>query len=208
MGTPAALYMECPSCGRSPHRVIRGRISKGKDIVLEGVVRCLRCGYTRRETYREGAVREVPLIVSHRESSERTTLALSPEETVNVRDRFDIEGGMVEVTAIEVEGRRPTQALAKEIDTLWSKRVDRVEVKFSLNKGRKTLSYSLEVPPDEEFEVGSLVDLGRERGVIHRLKTSRGLLKEGRAAAEEIKRVYCKGVRPQWRRRRSRRSRS
>ncbi|MEE9237565.1 MAG: HVO_0476 family zinc finger protein [Thermoplasmata archaeon] len=195
METPSGLYVECPNCGRVPHRVIRGRISSGEEIVLDGVVKCLRCGFTRRETYRERALRTVPLIVSYKKSSERTSLELSPSEVVRVGDRFDVEQGKVEVTSIEVEGRRVVEAVAQGIGAVWSKLVDRVEVKFSINKGRKTLSYSLEVPPDEEFEVGALLKFGKERCVIHRLKTTRGLLKKGRATASEIRRVYCKGIR-------------
>ncbi len=162
---------------------------------MEGVVRCLRCGYTRRETYREWTPIGVPLILSHQETSERTILEISPKETVRVGDRFDLEVGTAEITAIEVKGRRVDETLAEEIDVLWSKRVDRVDVKFSLNKGGRTLSYSQEVPSDEEFEVGSLLELGKERCVIDRMKTKRGLVKEGRATADEIRRVYCKVIR-------------
>ncbi|MFQ5838003.1 MAG: HVO_0476 family zinc finger protein [Thermoplasmata archaeon] len=195
MEPPSALYLECPSCGRAPHRVVRGRISRGKQIVLEATVRCLRCGFTRRETYREWAAQKVPLIVSHGDSSRRTELEVFPKEVVRVGDRHLVGDLMVEVTSIEAGGKRMREAPAEEIDALWSKRVDRVQVKFSLSKGRRTISYSMEVLPDEEFEIGDLVEFGRDRGVIHRIRTTHGLLKEGAARAEEIRRVYCKGLR-------------
>lgn len=195
MEAPSALHLACPNCGRTPHRVVRGRVSRGREIVFEGTVRCLRCGYTRKETHREWAARTVPLIVSDRDASQRSELELSPQETVRVGDRLPTERGMVEITAIEVDARRAQEARVEDVDALWSKRADRVEVKFSLNKGRKTLSYTLEVPPEEEFVVGSLVELGREEAVIHRMKTSRGLLRRGGARAEEIQRAYCKAVR-------------
>lgn len=204
MEPPSAIYLECPSCGRAPHRVIRGRLSRRREIVLEGLVRCLRCGYTRRETYREWAPRELPIIVSYKGSAHRARVEIMPPELVRVGDRMEVEGNRVEITAIESKGRRLEEAPASEVDVLWSKRVDRVPVKFSLNKGRETLSFTLEALPDEEFEVGEVVDLGRERGVIHRLKTKRGLLREGAARAEEITRVYCKAVRLPRRERRPR----
>ncbi len=174
--------------------MVHGRISKGKEIVLEGVVRCMKCGFTRHETYREWVARTVPLIVSYRETSQRTDIELFPGEMVTVGDRLDVRDTRVEITAIEVQGRRVERAVAEEIEVIWSKRVDRVQVKFSVNRGGKTLPYSLEVPPDEEFEVGDIVDLGKERAVVHRISTTRGLVREGVAAAEEIRRVYCKGI--------------
>jgi uncharacterized Zn finger protein len=207
MEPPTALYLECPRCGRAPHRVVRGRISKGKEIVLEGVVRCLKCGFTRKETYREWVARAVPLIVSHRGSSRRSALEVFPREVVRVGDRFELDGIRVEITSIEAGGRRVEEAPAEEIDTLWSKRVDRVQVKFSLSKGRRTISYSLDALPDEEFQVGDVVELGKEKGVIHRIKSTRGLLREGAARAEEIRRVYCKSLRGPRHRRNNRRPR-
>lgn len=198
MDAPSALFLECPNCGRTPHRVIRGRLSRGREIVVEGVVRCTTCGFTRRETYRELRPLDVRLIISQGENSERSSLELSSKELVRVGDRFDMPGGQVEVTAIEVEDRRVTQAAAEEVGVLWSKRVDRVPVKFSVNKGRKTLAFTLHVPPDEEFEVGELVELGGERAVIHRIKRIHGVLLQGAARAEDIQRVYCKAVRGRW----------
>lgn len=202
MEAPSALHLPCPNCGTTPHRVVRGHLSRGREIVFEGVVRCVRCGYTRRETHREWAHVAVPLIVSEQEASHRTELDLPPKEVVHVGDRFPTERGLVEITAVEAGDRRPREGRVEEVDALWSKLVDQAEVKVSLNKGRKTLAHTLEVPPDEEFAVGDLLDLGRDQGVIHQIKTERGTLRRGSARAEDIRRVYCRTVR-----RRSRRGR-
>ncbi len=195
MEPPSALYMECPTCGRTPHRVIRGRISKRKEFVLQGVFRCLRCGFTRHETYREGLVLEVPMIVSDGGDSWRSTLELKPGETIEVGDSFEAEGATVKVTGIEAKGGRVGTAAPEDIETLWVKKADKVLVKFSLSKGGRTLNFSREVPADEEFEVGTIVELGKDRGVIHRVKTDRTVLREGAARADEIRRVYCKAMR-------------
>ncbi len=175
--------------------MVRGRVSRRKEIILEGIFRCLQCGFTRQETYRESMAREVPAIVSDGETSSRTEVELYPGEVVRVGDRLEARGSTVEVTGIEVGGSRVEDAPAEIIETLWSKVVDRVRVKVSLNKGGRTKTYSLDVAPDEEFEVGTILELGKERGVIHRLKTERGILRDGTATAEEIRRVYCKAVR-------------
>lgn len=175
--------------------MIRGRVSKKKEFVLEGVFRCLQCGFTRQETYREGLVLEVPMIVSDRGDSRRSAVELPPGEALKVGDHFETEGATVEVTGIESKGGRVTTAVPEDIETLWVKKADTVRVKFSLSKGNRTLTFAREVPADEEFEVGSVVELGRDRGVIHRVKTDRALLREGVARAEEIRRVYCKAMR-------------
>lgn len=195
MEPPAALYLECPTCGRTPHRIVRGRFSRGKELVLDGVVRCLQCGFTRHETYREGVAREVPFVISDGAESVREIVELLPEEAIRVGERLETSGGTVEVTAIEVEGRRVDEAPVQAIDTVWSKRVGRIPVKFSLNKGSKTLTFTLEVPPEEEFAVGDLVTFGREQGVIHRLKTAAGVVRTGASRADQIRRGYCRAIR-------------
>lgn len=195
MEPPSALHLECPTCGRAPHRVLRGRLSQGQEVVLEGVFRCLRCGQTRSETYREWAPLRLPLIVSEGEASRRMSVDLLPDEEIRVGDALEVAEGEVQVTAIEVGEKRVREARAAEITALWSKRADRTRVKFSLNKGRRTVAYEVEALPEEEFEVGDLVRLGRDRGVIHRIRTDRGLVREGAVPARAIVRVYCKEVR-------------
>lgn len=175
--------------------MIRGRISKKKEFVLQGVFRCLHCGFTRQETYREGLVLEVPMIVSERGDSWRSTVDLHPGEAVKVGDRFEAAGATVEVTGIEAKGARVRTSAPEDIETLWVKKADKVVVKFSLSKGGRTLNFSREVPADEEFEVGAVVELGKDRGVIHRVKTDGAVLREGVARAESIRRVYCKAMR-------------
>lgn len=205
MEPPSALYLECPNCGRAPHRVIRGRLSRGQEIVLEGTFRCLRCGDTRRETHREWAPLRLPLVVSDGSTSRRVKVSLFPGEEIRIGDPLGVEGRTIRVTAIETGERRVEAAKAEAIATLWGKTVDRQTVKFSLNKGRKTLSYEVPALPEEEFEVGDLVRLGRDRGVIHRIRTERGVVRDGVAQAQDIVRVYCKEVRRPRPRRRPRR---
>ncbi|MFQ5552894.1 MAG: HVO_0476 family zinc finger protein [Thermoplasmata archaeon] len=195
MEPPSALHLECPNCGRTPHRVLRGRLSPGRELVLEGVFRCLRCGDTRRETYREWAPVRVPLVVSDGSASRREEVELFPGEEVRVGDTLEAEGGQVRITAIEAGAKRVREAPAETIMTIWSQRVDRLTVKFSLNKGRRTVPFEVPALPEEEFEIGDLVRLGRDQGVIHRIKTPRGTIRDGVVPARDIVRVYCQTVR-------------
>lgn len=195
MEPPSALHLDCPNCGRGPHRVLRGRVSRGRELVLEGVFRCLRCGNTRSETYRDWAPLPIPLVLSDGSASRRVTVDLFPGEEVRVGDIIEADGRSVRITAIDTGEKRVREAPVEAITTLWSQQADRLTVKFSLNKGRRTVPYEVPAPPEEEFAVGDLVHLGRDSGVIHRIKTQRGTVRDGAVQAQDIVRVYCRTVR-------------
>src|SRR5439155_1423812 len=106
----------------------------------------------------------------------------------------------IEVTAVEAEGRRVAAARAKEVGTVWAKRVDRVRVKFSVNKGNRTVPHDVLAAPDEEFEIGEIVDLGRDRAVVHHIRTRQRTVRQGRVRADDIVRMYGRIVRERfWR---------
>ena len=163
--------------------------------MFQGTVKCSSCGRVTSVTYREDRPVAVPLVLSDREASERDAIDLGPEELVSVGDRLDHAGHRIEVTSIEVGERRVPSAAAKAIRMLWAKRRDRVVVKFSVNKGNRTVSHEFEAAPDEEFEIGDIVDLGRERAVIHKMHVGTTTMRRGAARAEDIVRIYGKLVR-------------
>jgi len=195
VAAPSALILRCDTCGDVPHRVLRGRVGGKDEIVFEGVVRCSKCGTVRSVVTREPRPIAIPLIVSWLESSERTSMEFSPEERIDVGQELDLGDSRLQVTAIEVAGRRVPGALAKEVSTLWAKRTDRVRVKFSVNKGNRTVPHEVLAAPDEEFEVGEIVDLGKDRAVVHHIRTRYRTLREGRVRADEIVRMYGRVVR-------------
>ena len=195
MAAPSALVLHCETCGDVPHRVLRGKVAGKDEIVFEGVVKCSKCGTVRNVVSREPRPIQVPLIVSFLEASERTRLEFSPEEPIELGQELELGDTRLEVTAIEVKGRRMEAALAKEVSTVWAKRTDRVRVKFSVNKGNRTVPHEVLAAPDEEFEVGEIVDLGRDRAVVHHIRTHYRTIREGRVRADEIVRMYGRVVR-------------
>lgn len=195
MAAPSALVLHCDTCGDVPHRVLRGRVSGKDEIVFEGVVRCSKCGQVRSVVTREPRPIRVPVIVSFLESSERTSLEFSPEEQIDVGEDLELGDTRLRITSIEVRGRRMDGALAKEVSTLWAKRTDQVRVKFSVNKGNRTVPHEVLAAPDEEFEVGDIVDLGRDRAVVHHIRTRQRTIHDGGARAEDIVRMYGRVVR-------------
>jgi uncharacterized Zn finger protein len=195
MAAPSALVLHCDTCGDVPHRVLRGKVSGKDDIVFEGVVKCSKCNTVRSVVTREPRPIHVPLIVSFLETSERTSLEFSPEEQVELGQEIELGDTRLQVTAIEVKGRRVEAALAKEVSTLWAKRIDQVRVKFSVNKGNRTVPHEVLAAPDEEFEVGEIVDLGRDRAIVHHIRTRYRTIRDGRVRADEIVRMYGRVVR-------------
>lgn len=196
MAAPSALVLKCPSCGEVvPHRVLRGKIGGKDEIVFEGVVKCSKCDTVSNLVTREPKPIQVPLVVSWLEKSEKTSLEFSPEEDVSVGEELDLGDTRIKITAIESGGRRVPGACAKDVATLWAKRTDQVRVKFSVNKGNRTVPHEVLAAPDEEFEVGEIVDLGKERAVVHHIRTGQRTVTRGRVRADAIVRMYGRRVR-------------
>lgn len=196
MAAPSALVLKCTACGEVvPHRVLRGKIGGKDEIVFEGVVKCSKCETVSNVVTREPKPIQVPLVVSWLEKSEKTSLEFSPDEDVTVGEEIDLADSRIEVTAIESGGRRVAGARAKEVATLWAKRIDQVRVKFSVNKGNRTVPHEVLAAPDEEFEVGEIVDLGKQRAVVHHIRTRLRTVTRGRVRADEIVRMYGRVVR-------------
>ncbi len=196
VAAPSALVIKCESCGAEvPHRVLRGKIGGKDEIVFEGTVKCPKCGRVSTVVTREPKPIQVPLIISWLEDSEKSSLEFSPEEEVAVGQDLDLGDTRIEITAIDADGRRVTGARAKDVATLWAKRIDQVRVKFSVNKGNRTVPHEVLAAPDEEFEIGEIVDLGKDRAVVHHIRTRMRTLRMGRVRADEIVRMYGRVVR-------------
>ena len=195
MAAPSALVLHCDTCGDVPHRVLRGKVTGKDEVIFEGIVKCSKCGQVRSVVTREPKPIHVPLIISFLEKSERTSLEFSPDEEIELGQEIDLGDTRLKVTSIEVQGRRMEGALAKEVSTLWAKRTDQVRVKFSVNMGNRTVPHDVLAQPDEEFEVGDIVDLGRSRAVVHHIRTQQRTIHEGRVRADEIVRMYGRVVR-------------
>jgi len=197
MAAPSALVLVCDACGEEgPHRVLSGRVSGRDALVFQGTVKCGACGAVRSVATREEKPVSVPIVVSVGQASARSEIEFAPDELVAVGDRLDFDGHRIEVTALEVGERRVPMGKASSVKTVWAKQVDRTKVKLSVNKGNRTVAHELDAAPDEEFEVGDIVDLGRERVLIHRIHVREGrTLRRGSASAEDIVRMYAKRVR-------------
>lgn len=195
---PSGITLECPKCGETVHRILKGKPIGRKGETIECTVKCSKCSGVRKATVKREKPTLVKVIVSEEEESARKGIELLPSEEVVVGDRLIVQGLQVEVSSIESEGKRVAVALAGEIDTLWTKRVDKVKVRFSISKGPRTLSKEIYAMPDEEFFVGDMVEIGRMKVIIHKIKCKERMVGEGGAQASKIVRIYAKGVKETW----------
>jgi uncharacterized Zn finger protein len=195
---PSGTTIECPKCGETIHRILKGRVSGKRGETLECVVKCSECGEVRKATIKREKPVTIKAIISSDDQSKRMEIELQPNEEVVVGDRMIVGGYEVEVSSMESGEKRVEVALAKEIDTLWTKRADKIKVKFSISKGPRTLPKEMFAHSDEEFFVGDMVELGRMKVVIHKIKCKDRMVREGGARASSIVRIYAKGIKEIW----------
>ncbi|HIH01378.1 TPA: hypothetical protein HA259_04770 [Thermoplasmata archaeon] len=196
MTTPTSVMVECPSCKEETlHEVLAGRVSGRKAKVLDSTVKCRTCGRVHHAVMKGEKPVSVPVVISWLTKSNRTDVTLGPEEVVGVDDEIMCDDTPVLVTSIESKGARVKLAKARDIETIWGKRFDKVKISFSVNHHGKTFSDHLIVSPDDEFYVGDIVEVGKREVVIHTIKTDAKTLRKGSALAREIVRVYANIVR-------------
>lgn len=197
MAVPNHYYLWCPVCeDERKHKILKGEVgTSGKEITIDGVVECQECGHTRHKTIREKAAIDVPVIISWKKESEKTSISLLPDEWVHKGEEFIIDNTRVKVTSLETKGRRKDSAQADDIVTIWTKKHDKSLVKIALHKGRNTISKTIETPPEEKFFVNQPITVGKNDAVIYRIKTKDDIIKDGSAKAEDIRRIYAKMMR-------------
>lgn len=195
MTRPHSLWIECPECKeRTLHEVLKGKAG-GKKSVLEATVRCRECGRTHPTVIREPEPVKVPVIVSDRGESTKREIELNDNEVLEVDNELFLDDMHIIITSLESGDARPDAAPVEDIDTIWAKRYDKIVVKVSINKGHKTVSTDLSAMPDEEFFVGGIIEDGNDKAVVHRVKTDRGVVREGAVKAKDIVRLYAKAMR-------------
>jgi uncharacterized Zn finger protein len=195
MPDSAVIFTLCESCGEeTPHRVLKGRMGASPESGFDGTVQCVSCKSIHKASFPVEKPISVQSIISDRDVSERKRIEFGPIEEVHVGEEFFWEDHNLKVTSIEKDSRRVDKAKAKEIDCIWLKVFDTVPVKVSIVKGSNTKSERVEAAPEEEFAVGDILEFGRDKVVIDKIKTTRRMIyREGTPLqARDIKRIYAK----------------
>lgn len=184
------IILECPVCGEETDFEIL-------KYPPDAVVRCTECGHTMRTVLKEPKVCRVRAVVSFEHDSEVGTIDLIEGDVISVGDYLAADIGdesySVEVTSVEVGDARRNKVKAEKIDTLWTRLVDKVVIRASLNKGAVTIPLYEMVEGEREYTVNKIVSVGGRQFRVTRIRLRKGGLisKEGKSAqAYEIKRIY------------------
>ncbi|MCK5109308.1 MAG: hypothetical protein KAR25_06425 [Methanosarcinales archaeon] len=187
----------CPACSSQElHDVLKRRGS-------DQLVRCTECGSVHNVALQTQAAPEttsVRIIVSVGEDSAQYNIELPLDHEVYTGDELLVddpsadEVHLAEVASVESRGARVISALAADVDTIWSRAIDKVTVKVAIHDGKKTRSVRLQEYGDREFTIGSVEDISGSRCRIVRIKTrERGFRKyNGNVVrAKDVKRIFA-----------------
>ncbi|HJK65865.1 MAG TPA: HVO_0476 family zinc finger protein [Methanocorpusculum sp.] len=184
------IILDCPVCGEETDFEILKEPP-------EAVVRCTECGHTMRVTLKEPRIITVKTIVSYGTESHTGTVELMEGDVCSVGDFLVAEVGDesygVEVMSIERDNARRAKLPVEEIDVLWTRLVDKVIIRASLNKGAVTIPLYEQVPGDKVYTVDHITSVGGKQFRITRIKLRKGNIiqrKDKTAQAHEIKRIY------------------
>ncbi|HWQ65671.1 MAG TPA: HVO_0476 family zinc finger protein [Methanospirillum sp.] len=164
------------------------------------VIKCSICGATSRHpTPKEPILIMVKSIVSTEGESTVCHCELAEDEEVSVGDSLiaECEGGegsAIEVMSIESGDKRLERALAKDINTLWTRVIDQVVVRFSVHHGWQTLPLYVRCEGDEKFVVGDVYIIKGVKARIGHIRMRNGTVTKRRGkfeVASTIKRVYA-----------------
>ena len=194
MDVPSALYLNCENCGESLHRVIKGKFNE-KNKAFEGIVKCIDCGMTHRAVLQGEKTKKIRVILSWMDKSQRKAIELNEDEVLQVNEEIFIDEHRGMITAIESRDKRLNKAKVKDIDTIWAKMFDKVQVNISVSKGGKTYPRKIFAVPEEEFHINDFMNIGREKIVIHRIKSKERIVREGMVLAKDVVRIYGKFIR-------------
>ncbi|MFW5929915.1 MAG: HVO_0476 family zinc finger protein, partial [Halobacteriota archaeon] len=142
------MQADCPACGLyGEHEVLT---SNGR-----ATVECGACGHVHKVRAVDDSV-DVDVVVSQGETSISTRASIEGHVAVGIERVLETEDGVygVEVTAIDTSDGRVDVAEAEEVDTVWTRVVDNVEVPVTLHEDGTSTSHGLRVPGDYTFEVG------------------------------------------------------
>jgi len=196
MTIPSSLMVECPICREETlHEVLHGKLGGKAQAVFESTVKCKECGQVHSIVLKVEKPIEVPIVVSWLKESRKASIVVGPDDALSVEDEIMCGDEPVQITSIESHGARVRRARARNIQTVWARKFDKVRVPFSISQRAKSVSEYVLAVPDEEFFVGDVLKVGKHEVVIHSIKIEDRSLRTGGALARDIVRVYATVVR-------------
>ncbi|MDY6775328.1 MAG: HVO_0476 family zinc finger protein [Halobacteria archaeon] len=196
--TDPDVVVDCPACGRTPHVVLK------ED--SQATVKCTECGHVHKVKVQKPETVERRVVVSQGEDSFSTRSPMESDEFIQVGDEFVLESDEgifgVEVTSVEVteedtQGTETTKrvesATADEVETVWTRTVDNVNVDVTVHSEGDSEGTKVRLPGDYSVVVGETLDIDGRSYEITAFITDDGtrLRYEGDdVEAKNAKRVY------------------
>ncbi|MEF8781514.1 MAG: HVO_0476 family zinc finger protein [Haloarculaceae archaeon] len=167
--TAERVALPCPAC--SPDlETVHEVLSPGG----QATVRCSECGHVHKKSLPEERTIERQVVVSQGGESFTATADAPAGETLAVGEEFLLETEeaimTVRITSLEVDGGRVAEAIAEDVETVWTRAVGNVSVNVTAHpKGGdhdETRGFDLQIPGDYEFTVGETEELGGEEVTV------------------------------------------
>jgi uncharacterized Zn finger protein len=164
------------------------------------VIKCMECGAVSRiPVPREPKILQVKTIVSRENSSVVCRCELAEDEEIAVGDYLiaeceEGEGSGVEVMSIEYQDKRLEKSTGDRIDTLWTRVIDQVVVRFSVHDDWHTTPLYVRCEGDEKFIVGDIYVIKGIKARIGHIRMRNGSVTKRKGkfeVANTIKRVYA-----------------
>jgi uncharacterized Zn finger protein len=192
----AELY--CDNCQMSTrHRILtvarERRTSAGN--LLEGTARCSQCRWTHPFQFALPEERIVPSVVSTGRHSSTGEIRVASSQRLLVGSRVPRHEPPLKIVRIDLRtGGRATDALARDIATLWLIPDGPRAVPVSLVLGPKTAVTRAELPPEQLVEVGRTISVagGTLRVAGLRARNRTWTHPGDRFPAGEVTRIYTR----------------
>lgn len=188
--------MECPICGSDDLETLNSKVIPSKKREIEEfLLKCRECNHVFKDTISQKNPEKFRLIISEQEKSKKTFIDLYPNEELAIGDILLSDLGQVEVTGIEVDGKRVKKSIVADIKTIWASSIEiPTRMGVSVDLQGKVDSYKVDIDRDIEISVGDLVKIEDYIIKIHTIKTKERRKNSGYSTSNEIKRIYGRPI--------------
>lgn len=185
------IWIFCEMCEEEcPHKVLKSRTSSKKGFSFQGVVTCSECNTTGPTEIKEELPLELRLRISNEDKTENGIIHVDRGIVISVGETRPHPDGLILITGLELDGKRPPSAYSQDNPIVWAKRATHARVRFAIHDGEATLSLKKEFDAQEEFRVGNTVRLDGKMTRIKAINLHGGKLSKT-AYALEISRITC-----------------
>ncbi len=195
-----ATELFCETCGRpTQHRVLHitreRRIPAGQ--LIEGTARCSQCRWTHLFQMELPDELVIPAVISAGAQSTPMDVRVSATQRLLVGSRVPDQGQPLRIVRMDLRnGRRTTDAVARDVATLWVTPDGPKPIPVSLVLGSRTAVTRADVPPEQFIEVGEPLEVagGKLRVVGLRARNRTWTHVGDRFPAREVVRIYTRRI--------------